>query len=283
MIVAIDGPSGSGKSSTARAVAKALDGLFVDTGAMYRAASLYLSRLGLEKAHEVGPDDVRNMDVRLDISEGGGRLRVLLGEEDVSQEIRKEYAGRLASEFAQSDNVRDAMVARQRSMAHEISSRGGVVVMEGRDIGTVVFPAADVKIFMTADDRVRAIRRREELLAKGQDVSLRSILDDMRVRDERDRTRDRAPLRKADDAMVLDTTGMAFEEQVDWIVKIAESIPGNEIIHCACIVGYTATAVGWPDHDQGSDGAICFTIKTRVCAIPNWLSRGRETHHHFHG
>jgi len=221
MIVAIDGPSGSGKSSTARAVAKALDGLFVDTGAMYRAASLYLSRLGLEKAHEVGPDDVRNMDVRLDISEGGGRLRVLLGEEDVSQEIRKEYAGRLASEFAQSDNVRDAMVARQRSMAHEISSRGGVVVMEGRDIGTVVFPAADVKIFMTADDRVRAIRRREELLAKGQDVSLRSILDDMRVRDERDRTRDRAPLRKADDAMVLDTTGMAFEEQVDWIVKIA--------------------------------------------------------------
>ncbi len=224
MIVAIDGPSGSGKSSTARAVAKALDGLFVDTGAMYRAASLYLSRLGLEKAHEVGRDDVRDMDVRLDVSEtveGAGRLRVLLGEEDVSQEIRKEYAGRLASEFAQSDNVRDAMVARQRSMAHEISSRGGVVVMEGRDIGTVVFPAADVKIFMTADDRVRAIRRREELLAKGQDVSLRSILDDMRVRDERDRTRDRAPLKKADDAIVLDTTGMAFEEQVDWIVKIA--------------------------------------------------------------
>lgn len=220
MIVAIDGPSGSGKSTTARAVAAALDGLFVDTGAMYRAVSLHLSRLGLERSADVRDEHLRNAVVHLEASASGDGPRVLLGSENVSEEIRKEYAGKLASEFAQSSCVRDAMVARQRIMAREVSSRGGVVVMEGRDIGTVVFPNADVKIFMTADDSVRAQRRHDELLGKGLNVPISSILDDMRVRDTRDRDRAQAPLIQAPDAIVMDTTGMGFAEQVRDIVKI---------------------------------------------------------------
>ncbi|PIQ63188.1 MAG: cytidylate kinase [Bacteroidetes bacterium CG12_big_fil_rev_8_21_14_0_65_60_17] len=222
MIVAIDGPSGSGKSSTARAVADALGGLFVDTGAMYRATSLYLSRLGLERATEVTREHLRALDLHLEVTghEGSDRVRVLLGGEDVSGEIRKEYAGRLASEFAQSSCVRDAMVARQRIVAQKVASHGGVVVMEGRDIGTVVFPDADVKIFMTANDRVRAERRRAELAERGQDVALGDIMEDMKARDARDRSRARAPLRKADDAVEIDTTGLSFRDQVIRIVKI---------------------------------------------------------------
>ncbi len=194
MLIAIDGPAGAGKSTVARAVARALDFEFLDSGAMYRAAALAALR---------GDDPTR---VQVTLGE-----RVLLGDEDVTDEIRTPEVTDMASKVSADPAVRKALVDRQR----EIIAAGDHVA-EGRDIGTVVAPSADLKIFLTATPEERARRRAEQL---GADPG--AILVEQRIRDERDRSREHSPLRPAQDAVELDTTGLSLDEVVQRIVELA--------------------------------------------------------------
>ena len=194
MLIAIDGPAGAGKSTVARAVARALGFEFLDSGAMYRAAALAALR---------GDDPTR---VRVTLGE-----RVLLGDEDVTDEIRTPEVTDMASKVSADPAVREALVDRQR----EIIAAGDHVA-EGRDIGTVVWPQAELKVFLTATPEERARRRAEQL---GADYG--SILVEQRIRDERDRSREHSPLLPAQDAVELDTTGLSLDEVVERIVELA--------------------------------------------------------------
>ncbi len=216
MIVAIDGPAGSGKSSTARAVAERLGYLYLDTGAMYRSVALVLSRrqTNPEEATHLPPD----FALRL-AHDSAGEMRVFVGDEDVSQEIRSPEMGVLASRVSALPWVRDAMVKVQRETAHAWIAQGGGVVLDGRDIGTVVFPEADVKVFMEADVRERARRRYDELLARGVQTTPEAVERELTERDYRDATRLVAPLQAAVDAIRLDTTRLSPEEQVDFVAQ----------------------------------------------------------------
>ena len=193
MVIAIDGPAGAGKSTVARAVADALGFTYLDTGAMYRAVAL--ARLRGEEVNEIDFDDGR----------------VTLNGEDVSGEIRTPQVSEEASRVAAQRSVREQMVDRQRELMSE-----GDWVAEGRDIGSVVAPGAEVKVFLTADPRERATRRAKELGADPEEV-----LRDVQARDERDSTRAESPLVRADGASELDTTGMTIEEVVETIVGLA--------------------------------------------------------------
>ena len=193
MVIAIDGPAGAGKSTVARAVADALGFTYLDTGAMYRAVAL--ARLRGEQPADVGFEDGR----------------VTLNGEDVSGQIRTPEVSEEASRVAAERAVREAMVARQRELM-----RDGDWVAEGRDIGSVVVPDAEVKVFLTADPRERAQRRAKELGADPEEV-----LRDVQARDERDSTRDASPLVRADGAEELDTTGLGVDEVVRRIVELA--------------------------------------------------------------
>jgi cytidylate kinase len=211
-VVAIDGPSGSGKSSVARAVAAALGFLYLDTGAMYRAVGILARDAG------VSPDDdaavtalAAGADLRFDAD---GRLQA--GHRDLSVDIRTLEAGELASRVSVLPGVRRVLVDHQRALASE---RG--VVMEGRDIGTNVFPGASVKVYLTASPEVRADRRFRELRAAGSAVSYAEVLANVVERDRRDSERVVAPLRQADDAVLVDTTTMAFDEVVAAVAAIA--------------------------------------------------------------
>jgi cytidylate kinase len=192
MLVAIDGPAGAGKSTVARAVARALGFTYLDTGGMYRAAGL-------------AADPVR---ARIELDDG----RVLLDGEDVTGRIRTPEAGERASRIAADPRVRRALVDQQRRIVAD-----GDWVAEGRDIGTVVAPAAEVKVFLTADPRERARRRADQL---GADVE--QVLMEQQIRDRRDSERVDSPLRAADDAVEVDTTGLTIEAVVERIVELAE-------------------------------------------------------------
>jgi len=214
--VAIDGPAGSGKSTVARLLAKRLDYIYVDTGAMYRAAALAATRAC------VAPDDEAGLKVlmmrveiifRPDKSEG----RVHLDGEDVTDEIRTEKAGMAASTYSRSPAVRARMVELQRKMAE-----GGGVVMEGRDIGTVVLPQAEVKIFIDADPSERARRRAKELQLRGINVDDKAVLDEVLKRDKQDKEREIAPLKLAPDALRIDTTNMDIEAVLNKVVVVIE-------------------------------------------------------------
>src|SRR3954451_7337755 len=196
MLIAIDGPAGAGKSSVARAVAERLGFTYLDSGAMDRAAGLAAARSGLAPAGGAPG---------LSIPFGEGGSRVLLDGEDVSEEIRTPEASELASQAAALPAVREALVTRQRELVHD-----GDWVAEGRDIGTVVAPDAEVKVYLDATPEERA-RRRADQIGGDYDASLA----DQRVRDERDSTREASPLRAADGAHVIDTTGLSLDEVVD--------------------------------------------------------------------
>jgi cytidylate kinase len=202
VLIAIDGPAGAGKSSVARAVAERLGFTYLDSGAMYRAVGLAAQRSGRS------PVDVAD---RVDIAFADAGSRVLLDGEDVSQAIRAPEVGELASQAAALQPVRTAMVARQRELVSQ-----GKWVAEGRDIGTVVAPDAEVKVFLDASAEQRARRRADQI---GGDYD--AILADQRIRDERDTTREHSPLVAADDATVIDTTGLSLDEVVDRIVELA--------------------------------------------------------------
>ncbi len=206
--VAIDGPAGAGKSTLARQLAKELGYIYVDTGAMYRAVGLYALRAGADPADNAAVDALLpEIGLRLDLSDG--EQHIYLNGEDVSAAIRTEAVGMAASAVGANPAVRAFLLDLQRDMA-----RTRDVLMDGRDIGTVVLPDARVKIFLTASSAARARRRWLEYQAKGRPESYEEVLADVEKRDEQDSARAAAPLRKADDAVLLDTTELDFAQSL---------------------------------------------------------------------
>jgi cytidylate kinase len=217
IVIAIDGYSSCGKSSTAKAVAARLGYGYIDTGAMYRAVSLYFRQhyVTLTNPHEV-EKALAAIHITFEYSPDRQKNETFLNGLNVEEEIRKMYISDMVSEVSAVVEVRRAMVAQQQKMGRH---RG--VVMDGRDTGTQVFPDAELKIFMTADPLIRAQRRQAELLEKGELVDLEAILENLQKRDHIDTTRSEGPLRQADDALVLDNSNLTFDEQVDWVVERA--------------------------------------------------------------
>ena len=218
LVIAIDGPAASGKSTTARAVARRLGYLHLDTGAMYRAVAAKVLRLGLDPTDAVAIELLLPGTV-VDLRRNGDELTVLLDGRDVTEEIRSPGVTRAVSAVSSIPAVRDAMVRQQREMGR----RGGVV-LEGRDIGTVVFPDADLKVYMVAGLEARARRRQRELDAAGIVSTLPVLQKEIEERDRYDSTRSTAPLRKAEDAVLLDTSNLTVEEQVDAVVGLVKRI-----------------------------------------------------------
>ena len=204
--IAIDGPSGAGKSTLARRTAQELGYIYVDTGAMYRAIGLYVLRRGI-----VADDRAAVVaclpEITVDIGYQDGVQRIFLNGEDVSGSIRTEAVSQYASAVSAVPEVRAHLMGLQRSLAARSS-----VIMDGRDIGTVILPDADIKIYLTASEEDRAMRRFLELKEKGQEVDYDSVLENIRQRDWNDMHRDVAPLRQAEDAIVVDTSGIGLEE-----------------------------------------------------------------------
>jgi cytidylate kinase len=208
LVIAIDGPAASGKSTTARLVAEELGYVHVDTGAMYRAVTLKVLRAGIDPAD--GAEIERLLTAtRVVLRREGPDTRVLLDGEDVSVPIRTPEVTRAVSMVSSHGAVRRAMVREQRRMGSE-----GGIVLEGRDIGTVVFPDADLKFFMVAGIEARARRRGEELRRQGISPDMKSLAEEIRERDRLDSTREESPLKKANDAIEIDTSEMTIEQQV---------------------------------------------------------------------
>jgi len=224
VIIAIDGPAGSGKSSTALAVSRELGFLYLDTGAMYRAVGLAYKRSGRDKSPDqtlnLIPNLVENTSISLTPSDDG--CRVSLNDEDVTELLRTPEVSEAASVVAKVPAVREAMVRKQRELATVAVERFGGAVLEGRDIGTVVFPNAELKIFLEADLEERA--RRRVLDFTDNVVTTTEIREQMIRRDTADQTRDIAPLRVAHDAIRIDTTNLTFEQQVNQIVGLARRL-----------------------------------------------------------
>lgn len=215
--IAIDGPSGAGKSSIAKALAKSLNIIYVDTGAIYRTVGLYVYRNG------VGSRDKEKIiamlpDISVKLAYIDGAQHIFLNGEDVSGLIRTETISRYASDVSAIPEVRAFLLSLQRDMAKETS-----VIMDGRDIGTVVLPDAEVKIFMTASAEVRARRRYKELVEKGESVVFEDVLAAIITRDTNDSTRATAPLKAADDAVILDNSEINAEETLNKVIEIIRS------------------------------------------------------------
>ena len=211
--VAIDGPSGAGKSTLARRLAADLGYMYVDTGAMYRAIGLYASRQGAD-LHDESAVAALLPQIRLDIRLVDGTQHVYLNGEDVSEAIRAEAIGMAASAVSAHGAVRAFLLETQRSLA-----AGQNVLMDGRDIGTVVLPHATVKIFLTASPEARARRRCLELRQKGKDADYETVLADIRRRDEQDTNRPIAPLRQAEDAIRIDTSEIDFDQSFELLKR----------------------------------------------------------------
>jgi cytidylate kinase len=221
-IIAIDGPAGAGKSTAARQLAARLGFAMVDTGAIYRSVALAASRAGVDWNDDAGLERLLGgLDVRFEPLADASGQRVLLGGEDVSAAIRTPAMSMGASAVSARAVVRAGLLDLQRRLATAPRNRGAV--LEGRDIGTVVFPDADAKFFLTATAEVRARRRHAELAARGDPVSLEAVLADQERRDRDDASRAVAPLRPAADAAVLDTSGLRMEEVVERLLGAAES------------------------------------------------------------
>lgn len=212
IIIAVDGYSSGGKSTFAKAVAAKLGYIFIDTGAMYRAVTLYAMRRGIVDDPAALVAALPDVLIDFRFNPTTGRSDVYLNGENVETQIRRIDVSNRVSAVSSIPEVRAKLVAMQQEMG---KSKG--IVMDGRDIGTVVFPEAELKIFMTADAHVRAERRFKELIAKGEDVSLADIEKNIRERDRQDETREVSPLRRAEDAVLLDNSHMTVEQQMDWI------------------------------------------------------------------
>lgn len=222
IVVTIDGPAGAGKSTVAKLAARRLGYLYVDTGALYRAVAWQASRLGL------GPDDpgaveamMDAMDLRMEPAEGG--VRVWVDGVDATADLRTPAISQLASSLSALPGVRQRLMEMQRGFGRRTS-----VVVEGRDTGTVIFPHAHCKVYLDADLRERARRRLGDLRRTGHPATIEDVIADVRARDERDMGRDIAPLRPAEDAQVVDTTGLTIEQVVDRIVVLARAAAERE-------------------------------------------------------
>lgn len=214
--IAVDGPAGAGKSTIAKRVAKEMNLIYVDTGAMYRAMAYYLLSLNTD-IHDVDAvtKNCEGADIRIAYEDGV--QVVLLAGENVNPYLRTEVVGEAASVTSTVKRVREKLVELQQAMAKETD-----LIMDGRDIGTCVLPDAQLKIYLTASSRVRAVRRFEELKAKGVECDLDIIEEDIIARDYRDMNREHSPLKQADDALLLDTSDMTIDEVVETIVSLAK-------------------------------------------------------------
>jgi cytidylate kinase len=213
--IAIDGPAGAGKSTISKAAAKKLGFIYIDTGALYRTVGLAATRAGVEPKEGKELDELlTKITVELTFNEKGEQV-VLLDKEDVSGLIRTPEASMMASKISAVPSVRAYLLDLQRDMA-----KTNNVIMDGRDIGTVILPDAEVKIFLTASPEARAKRRYDELIEKGMDVKYDDILQDVITRDYNDMHRDIAPLKQADDAVLADTTEVDLEGSIDLIISI---------------------------------------------------------------
>ena len=214
--IAIDGPGGAGKSTVAKAVAAKLGIVYVDTGALYRTIGYYV------RQKNIAPDSREGVaaclpEISINIVYQDGAQHVYLNGEDLGDKIRTPEMSMYASAVSAIPEVRAFLLDTQRDIAKKNS-----VIMDGRDIGTVILPEADVKIFLTASEECRAQRRYKELIARGQNVTLEDVLAEMNQRDTQDSTRECAPTAAADDAILLDNTGMTFDQTVDAIVRLAK-------------------------------------------------------------
>lgn len=216
MNIAIDGPAGAGKSTIAKLCAKKMNLIYVDTGAMYRAVALYLLESGIDVNDRNAVAD-KCKCASVDIKYEDGIQNVYLNGVNVTGRLREEAVGNTASVTSAVPEVRAQIFSLQRGLA----DRGGVI-MDGRDIGTVVMPDADVKIYLTASSEVRANRRVKELLEKGEEANFEEIKKDIEERDHRDMTREISPLKQADDAILVDTSDMTIEQVVEKIVSLCD-------------------------------------------------------------
>ena len=218
--IAIDGPAGAGKSTIAKALAKELGYHYVDTGAIYRTVAYFLDLLG------VSPKDVDGVsryidELTVDIEyDGTGKQHMIMNGQDVTDEIRTQDISQKASLVSAHKVVRDVLLDMQRDVAKKHN-----VIMDGRDIGTVVLPKATVKIFLTASPEVRAKRRTDELLAKGQKAEFNKVLEEIKLRDHQDTTRPIAPLKQAEDAVLVDTSQL----DIDAVLAVIKGIVGEKI------------------------------------------------------
>lgn len=219
-VITIDGPSGSGKGTIAHRVAARLGFHVLDSGALYRLLGAAAQRHSVAVDNEAGLEVLAaHLDVQF-IADASGDARILLEGEDVSNEIRTEEAGRAASQVAALPRVRAALLARQQAF-RELPG----LVADGRDMGTVVFPDAELKIFLTASAQARAERRHRQLIEKGFDASLAALVEDIQARDARDTQRAVAPLKPADDALVLDSTDLGIDAVVQRVFDAASAVP----------------------------------------------------------
>lgn len=212
--IAIDGPSGAGKSTLSKCIAKELGFIYVDTGAMYRAIGLYFYKNGIEIFNDRDYAEVLK-NIKIELKYKDGTQLVILNGQDVSSDIRVHIISDYASKVSTVPCVREFLLQMQRDIA-----KTNNIVMDGRDIGTVVLPNAKIKIFLTASAKVRAERRYKELIEKGQDVNFNDILNDVVARDERDSTRKIAPLKPADDSIIADTSELDFDESLRMLLNI---------------------------------------------------------------
>lgn len=212
-VIAIDGPSATGKGSTAKLLARLLSIVYVDTGAMYRACAYYFITNNIEINEENAKKHMDEIDVKIDYKDSN--LVVLLNGLDITKYIRTPEMSMGASDISKICFVRDRLVDMQRKMGQDTS-----IVMEGRDIGSVVFPNADLKVYLDADSTVRAIRRKKDLEKLGQCLTLEEVQKDVEKRDFQDMNRENSPLVKASDAILIDTTNMSVEEVADRIIEL---------------------------------------------------------------
>lgn len=223
IVIAIDGFSGCGKSSTAKEVAKQLGYTFIDSGAMYRAAALHFLNHNLSpKLSEDVERGLKSMHISFKLNPETGKQETYLNGVNVEQEIRSMRVSDHVSELATVKEIRTALVAQQQDLGRD---KG--VVMDGRDIGSVVFPTAELKLFMTADVETRAKRRQLELLQKGEVASLEEIKMNLESRDQVDSSRSESPLIKVEDAIELDTSSLTFSQQVNFIIDLVKKVTTN--------------------------------------------------------